>query len=193
MYQRGFVYLEVEDLSSLVGDLVTNRIFSATSSPITLARAERAIIRAAVHTATSIQPLRLPRKDLIDLDVDENVLLYDTIKEAQTYQAGVMAMDTIASTADASAGGEQGATQAAKRSSRRAEYQRTYRQFVLGLKTQLHGWKPITPDTPARFKVGEGFGAVPRDYRYYEPISLIGDGGGYADTPGRGPAFFGRN
>lgn len=200
--KHGLVYVSIADLTELIGDLISNRMFSATSSPITLGRAEGSIIRASVHVMNSIQPLRIPTLGdtgdpgwmAPDSEDDyDTLLLYDSVKTTQLYQSAIMAMDTIAATADPSAGGEQGNTQSARKASRRAEYQRTYNQFILGLKTQLQDFRPTVARNPARFKVGQDFGSVPRDYRYYEPFVTFGGSPVYQGNPGYGPSFYSRN
>ena len=189
-----FIYVAISDLESLMGDLVTSRRFSERSTPISLASAERAIVRGSVHTLNAIQPLKIPSTtSLENMDDYDALLLVETIKEAQTYSSAVAALDTIASVADPTAGGDLQNTQQARRASRKAEYEKRYAQFLLGLKTQLHDFKPFASDIPARFRVGQDFGSVPRDYRNYEPFVTIGGGPEFQGNPGRGPSFFSRN
>ena len=164
-----YVYADVSDLEFLVGDLVTGRQFTTSSTPISLAVATASLNKGAAQLMGNIFPLKAAERAIIEVQTDyENLVIFENLKQANAYASSLILLDTFAQRANPNVavlgGGKTG------HDDRKANYKEKYKEFVHNAKNLLHLWSINTEAKRTQFFIGQDYNYLYRgineDFQY---------------------------
>ena len=150
----GFVYCTVIDMEWLVGDLVTGRKFTTSTTPITLGGIRYAMAIGASNVINDIAPINPPYCEDLTRSNRDHIVIRNGLRIATMLGTALSIVDTFTSEADV--------TQSRLGANRIQRYRGRYRENIEKSKVALSTWPIAISSKPATFGIGSDFRYIVR-------------------------------
>lgn len=154
----GFVYCTLIDMEWLVGDLVTGRKFTTTSTPITLGGMRYAMAMGASNVINDMSPIVPPYVEDLVRTNPSHIIIRNGLRIAAMLGSALAIVDTFTQEADV--------TQSRLGQNRIQRYRGRYRENIEKSKVALSQWEIAITEKPAVFGIGFDYRYINRGDRY---------------------------